>query len=129
MGLLSRLFGRGEDSGPDVAVELDVDARRRQLQALEESLDAMTRMMRERGDLMENPGWRGKITEYDMIASEAAQLRKATPSREAILDVAFQVRPAVTGSAPAGLEDLVAMQNSALSEANALIELLPGERR
>jgi hypothetical protein len=128
MGLLSKLFGRNTDSA-DVAVDLDVEARRRQLQTLEESLDGLTRMMRERSALMENPGWRAKITEYDMVASEAGQLRKGTPTREAILDLAFQVRPAVTGPAAEGLDELVVQQDAALGAANALIDLLPGERQ
>ncbi len=128
MGLLKKLFGRNEESGRDVPVALDLDARRNQLAELEESLDAMTRLMRSRTDLMENPGWRAKITEYDMVAGEAMQLRKGTPTREALLDLAFEVRPAVNGRAAEGLDDLVSTQNRALAAATSLIDLLPGER-
>jgi hypothetical protein len=128
MGLLKKLFGRDTESGPDLPVTLDLDARRSQLAELEESLDAVTRLMRSRTDLMENPGWRARITEFDMVASEAMQLRKATPTREALLDVAFEVRPAVNGKSAEGLDDLVAAQDRALAAANALIELRPGER-
>ncbi|SDT47808.1 hypothetical protein [Microlunatus soli] len=128
MGLLDRLRGRG-GGGPDPTIVLDLDARREQLQALEQSLDALARLMREREDLMVNPGWRAKITEYDLVAGEAMQLRRGTPTREAILDLAFEVRPAVKGEVPAGLEQVAAQQEDALAAANRLAELLPGERR
>lgn len=128
MGLLKKLFGRDEESGPDLPVTLDVDARRTQLAELEQALDELTRLMRSRTDLMENPGWRAKITEYDMVAGEAMQLRKATPTREALLDLAFEVRPAVNPKTADGLTEVVAAQDRALAAANTLIELQPGER-
>ena len=129
MGLLSKIFkGKNEDSGPDLAIELDVQARGTQLKTLEECLDALSRRMRERDDLMENPGWRARVAEYDRIASEAGQLRRGTLTRETLLDLAFQVRPAFNGTAPDGMDDLVGMQDRALAASNALVDLLPGER-
>ncbi|HEY9294464.1 MAG TPA: hypothetical protein VIP98_24545 [Microlunatus sp.] len=129
MGLFSKLRGRSDDAGSDRPLTLDVDARREQLLALEQSLDGLTRLMRERTALMENPGWRAKITEYDMVASEAMQLRRATPTREAVLDIAFEVRPAVTASnTTEGLDAVVEQQQQALAAAQALIDVLPSER-
>jgi hypothetical protein len=129
MGLLKRLFGRDDESVADVPIQIDVEARRNQLVELEGAVDAMTQLMRSKTKLMENPGWRAKITEFDMVASEAMQLRKtAAPSREALLDLAFEVRPAVKGPEREGLEDLVVVQDRALAAANALIEVLPSER-
>lgn len=128
MGLLDRLRGRG-GGGPDPIIVLDLDARREQLQGLEQSLDALVRLMRDREDHMVNPGWRAKIAEYDLVASEAMQLRRATPTREAILDLAFEVRPAVKDAAQAGMAEIIAQQQRALAAADLLTELLPGERR
>ena len=129
VGLFSRLRGRSDDAGSDQPVAIDVDARREQLQALEQALDGLTRLMRERTDLMDNPGWRAKITEYDMVASEAMQLRRSTPTREAVLDLGFEVRPAVTASnTTTGLDAVVAQQQQALTAAQALIDVLPSER-
>lgn len=128
VGLFSKLRGRGDRTDTDRPLVVDVEARRDQLQVLEQALDELTRLMRERADLMQNPGWRAKITEYDMVASEAMQLRRTTPTREALLDLGFEVRPAVTPSATtADLEAIVAQQGHALAAAQALIDLLPGE--
>lgn len=129
MGLLSKLFkGKNEESGPDLAVDLDVEARRAQLATLVSALDALSSRMREREDKMENPGWRGRVAEYDRVASEAAALGRATLSREAMLDLAFQVRPVFSAAPPAGMDEFVALSDAALAAANALVELLPGER-
>lgn len=126
MGLLDRLRARG--GGSDPTVVLDLDARRQQLADLEQSLDALTALIRGRDDLIANPGWRARISEYDLVASEAMQLRQGTPTREAILDLAFEVRPVIKGEVPAGLEQVAAEQGRALAAANALVDLLPGER-
>ncbi|MBO0810642.1 MAG: hypothetical protein J2P23_01190 [Microlunatus sp.] len=129
MGLFSKLRRHGDGADSDRPLTLDLDARRHQLQVLEEALDGLTRLMRDRPDLMENPGWRAKITEYDMVGSEAMQLRRTTPTREALLDLGFEVRPAVTPSTTtAGLETIVAQQQQALAAAQALIDPLPSER-
>jgi hypothetical protein len=129
VGLFSKLRSRGDGADSGRPVTLDVDTRRTQLRVLEQSLDGLTRLMRERVDLMENPGWRAKITEYDMVASEAMQLRRATPTREALVDLGFEVRPAITQTAAtADLEGIVAQQQQALAAAQALIDVLPNER-
>lgn len=129
MGLLSKLFkGKNEESGPDLAVDLDLDTRRSQLAVLVSSLDALSARMREREDKMENPGWRGRVAEYDRVASEAAALSRSTLSREALLDLAFQVRPVFSGSPPAGMDEFVALSDTAVAASNSLVDLLPGER-
>jgi hypothetical protein len=127
MGLLDKL--RRSSTGSDPVVVLDLDTRRQQLQTLEKSLDALTRLIRGRDDLMANPGWRARTAEYDLVAGEAMQLAKGTPTREAILDLAFEVRPAFKGDVPAGMEDINTAQQQAMDAANALADLLPGERR
>lgn len=129
MGLLSKLFkGKNEDSGPDLEVALDVETRRTQLATLVTTLDTLSQRMRERDSLMENPGWRARVAEYDRIASEASLLRGSTLSRETLLDLAFQVRPVFTGTPPDGMTDLVELQDTAMAATNALVELMPGER-
>lgn len=129
VGLFSKLRSRGDGDDSDRVLVLDIDARRHQLEVLEQALDGLTRLMRERPDLMENPGWRAKVTEYDMVASEAMQLRRTTPTREALLDLGFEVRPAVTQSTTsADLQAIVAQQEQALAAAQALIDVLPNER-
>ena len=129
MGLLSKLFKtKNEESGPDLPVVLDVETRQTQLGTLISSLDTLSQRMRTHEDLMENPGWRARVAEYDRIASEASQLRATMLSRETLLDLAFQVRPVFTGTAPEGLSELADLQASAMAASNALVELMPGER-
>ena len=63
-------------------------------------------------------------------AGEAAALRRSELSREAILDLVFEVRPVFSGAAPPpGLESLLPLQDEVMRAANELGELLPGERR
>lgn len=129
MGLLGKIFkGRSEESGPDLPVTLDVAARRAQLQALEDALDELSARMRDREELMANPGWRARTQEYDRVAGSATLLRKGTPTREALLDLSFEVRPVFNGPVPDDLQDLVPLQDKALTAARGLQELLPGER-
>src|SRR5580765_3936409 len=127
MNFLRRLLGRSEESAPDKPVTLDLDARREQLLTLEQAVDALTARMREQERLMSNPGWRGRVAEYDRVAGAATMLRKGTPTREGLLDISFEVRPLFNGPAPEGLSDLIALQEPMLAAAKALQELLPGE--
>lgn len=127
MNLLKKLFGgRNEESGEDLPITLDLDERRRQLTRLETALDALVNAMRERPELAANPGWQARTAEYGRLAGEAMMLRRE-PTREALLDLAFQVRP-VFKDVPAGLEALGELQDAALRAAESLVTVLPGER-
>lgn len=128
MGLLSRLFGGRDESGVDRPVTLDLDTRRAQLKDLEDALDGLSDRMRDREDLMANPGWRARAQEYTRVAGESTLLRKGTPTREAVLDLCFEVRPVFNGPVPDDLQDLLPLQDAALAAAQALQDLLPGER-
>jgi hypothetical protein len=130
VGFLGKLFGRGrqdEDEGFDAPVTVDVDARRPQLQRLEQALDALAEQMRA-AQSVGNPGWRGRVEEYSRLAAEAMTLRRGTPTREQLLDLVFEVRPVFSGPVPAGLETLVPFQDEVLAAAEDLRELLPQER-
>ncbi len=129
MGFLDRLLGRrGDDDDAEVAITLDVEQRRTQLQRLERALDALATQMRDTQSV-DNPGWRARINEYSRLAGEAMTIRRGEPTREQILDLVFEVRPAFTGPVPPGLEGLVPLQDEALAAAEDLRELLPHERR
>jgi hypothetical protein len=128
MGFLGKLFGRGGDDEEDVEVPitLDVERRRAQLLRLENGLDALAAQMRETQSV-DNPGWRGRVNEYDRLAGEAMMTRKGVPTREQILDLVFEIRPVFTGPAPAGLDSLVPLQGEVVAAAEDLRELLPHE--
>ena len=128
MGFLGKLFGRGGDDDEDVEVPitLDVERRRSQLLRLEKGLDALASQMRETRSV-DNPGWRGRVNEYDRLAGEAMMARKGVPTREQILDLVFEIRPVFTGPVPAGLDSLVPLQDEVVEAAEDLRELLPHE--
>ncbi len=127
MGLLDRLFRRNEESGEDLPITLDLEERRRQLHTLEKALDALANAMREHPALAHNPGWQARTAEYGRLAGEAMMLRKREPTREELLDLAFEVRP-VFKDVPAGLEALGGLQDAAMRSAESLVTVLPGER-
>lgn len=130
MGLLGKLFGRresDEDEGEEPAITLDLEVRRAELQRLEQGLDALARRMREIASV-DNPGWRGRINEYNRLAGEAMTMRRGVPTREGLLDLVFEVRPVFTGPAPDELVPLVPLQDEVMAAAAELRELRPGEK-
>jgi len=128
MNFLRKLLGRSDDEGEEVPIVLDVEQRAAQLVRLERALDALAAAMRSEQS-MDNPGWRGRVNEYSRLAGEAMQLRKATITREAVLDLVFEVRPVFSGPIPTGLEALGPLQDEVVAAASELRELLPQERR
>ncbi len=126
MGFLSRLLGRSEAEPEEVTITLDVERRRAQLKRLESALDALSRRMRDE-QTMDNPGWRGRVNEYSRLAGEAAMLRRA-PTRDAIVDLVFEIRPVFSGVAPEGMEGLLPLQEELMAAAEDLRTLLPGEK-
>ena len=126
MSFLRKLFGREEEDVEVAPIKLDVEGRRQQLQRLEQALDALATEMRSEQS-MDNPGWRARVNEYSRLAGDAADQRRA-PTREGILDLVFEVRPVFTGEIPAGMEPLVPLQAEVLAAAEALREVLPGEK-
>lgn len=127
MNFLSKLRGRRGDEGEDAPITLDKERRSAQLARLEQALDALAAAMRAQQS-MDNPGWRGRVNEYSRLAGEAMQLRRGTLTREAVLDLVFEVRPVFSGEVPTGLEDLGPLQAEVMAAADDLRELLPHER-
>jgi hypothetical protein len=129
VGFLGKLFGRDrdDDDAQEVPIVLDVELRRAQLFRLEQGLDALAQQMRV-VQSVDNPGWRGRVKEYDRLAGEAMMARKTVPTREQLLDLVFEIRPVFTGPVPPGLETLVPLQDEVVAAAEELRELLPHER-
>ena len=129
MSFLGKLFRRDRDDehAAEVPIALDVETRRTQLARLERALDALANQMR-LVQSVDNPGWRGRVSEYDRLAGEAMMARQSVPTREQLLDLVFEIRPVFTGPVPAGLESLVPLQDEVVAAAEDLRQLLPGER-
>ena len=125
MSFLRKLFGREEPE--DVAVSLDVDRRKEQLQRLERALDALASEMRA-DHTMDDPAWRERVNEYRRLAGEAMTMRRGTPTREGVLDLVFEIRPLFTGPIPDGMERCGPLQDEVMVAAADLRELLPGEK-
>ncbi len=128
MGILSKLFGRNRDDDEEpAAIVLDAERRKPQLIRLEQALDALATDMRA-NSTMDNPGWRGRVNEYSRLAGETSQLRRGELSRDAVLDLVFEIRPVFSGPVPAGMESIKPLQDEVMAAAEDLRELLPGER-
>lgn len=127
MSFLRKLFGR-DDEAAETVITLDLDRRRPQLLRLEQSLDALAGQMRT-AHTTDDPGWRGRINEYNRLAGDAMTLRRGVPSRDEVLDLCFEVRPVFTNAIPAGMEPLGPLQEEVLAAAADLRELLPGEKQ
>jgi hypothetical protein len=125
VSFLRKLFGRGEPE--DVPINLDVDRRKEQLLRLERALDALAAEMRT-DHTTNDPAWRERVNEYSRLAGEAMNLRRGTPTREAVLDLVFEVRPLFTGPIPEGMEKCGPLQEEVMAAAADLRELLPGEK-
>ena len=129
VGLFDKLFRRKseDDDGEETVINLDVAVRRPQLLRLEQALDALVQAMQEVQDVG-NPGWRGRINEYNRLAGDAMVMRKGTPTREGVLDLVFEIRPVFTGTPPAGLAVLEPLQAEVMAAAEDLRTLRPGEK-
>ena len=127
MNFLRKLFGSRDEDEADLPINLDVPARQEQLARLELALDALVSAMRE-AQSVDNPGWRARVNEYSRLAGEAMVQRRGTPTREGLLDLAFEIRPVFVGPVPAGLEDLVPLQDKVMALSAELSAVLPGER-
>jgi hypothetical protein len=125
VSFLRKWFGRQEPE--DVPINLDVEKRKEQLLRLERALDALAAEMRA-DHTTQDPAWRERVNEYSMLAAEAMNLRRGTPTRENVLDLVFAVRPLFTGPIPDGMERCGPLQEEVMAAANDLRELLPGEK-
>ena len=125
VSFLRKLFGREEPE--DVPVSLDVDRRKEQLLRLEKALDALASEMRA-DHTTSDPAWRERVNEYSRLAGDAMTMRRGTPTREAVLDLVFEVRPLFTGPIPDGMERCGPLQDEVMAAAADLRELLPGEK-
>ncbi len=130
MGFLQKLFRRSKDSDDeveDVPITLNLERRKPQLLRLEQALDTLATAMRS-DHTLDDPGWRGRVNEYSRLAGDAAMVRQSTPTREALLDLVFQIRPVFAKEIPPGMESLGPLQDEVIAAADELRELLPGEK-
>jgi hypothetical protein len=131
MGLLDRLRGRrAADESALVEPPFDRDARREQLDELEDALRALARAMADVPGRMENPGWRGRVEDYQWAAMETYHVSQREFSRGDVLDLINQIRPLFSPNAvapPAEYLPFEAQQNRLLAAVQALRLPVPSE--
>jgi hypothetical protein len=131
MGILDKLRGRKEDDDEAVVEpQVDLDARRPQLDELETALRTLARAMADVPGRMDNPGWRGLVEDYRWVASEVAHLSRREFARADLLDVVNLVRPLYppdSVSPPAEYLPFEAEQARVLAAVHALRVPLPSE--
>ncbi len=131
MGIFGKLFGKRDDEddeGTVVPISLDLDARRAQLQRLERACDALLEGMKADPAMADKPGWQQRMNEYNRVAGDAMTMRQGTPTREGLIDLAFEVRPVFTKQIPPGQESIATLQAEVMAAADELQTVLPGER-
>jgi hypothetical protein len=131
MGLLDRLRGRrGDDESAVTEPPFDRDARREQLNELENALRMLARAMAEVPGRMDNPGWRGRVEDYQWAAMETFQLSQRDFRRADVLDLINQIRPLYSPNAvapPAEYLPFEAQQSRLLAAIQALRLPVPSE--
>lgn len=131
MGLFDRvkeMFSRdvGVDTPP--VIRLDMDARRAQLDELENALRLLARAMAAEEERMSNPGWRGRVEDLRFAANEAGRLGHEGFDRAALHDLTAQVRPLYAGdSAPVEYAPYADEHERVLVAVAQLRADLPGE--
>ncbi|MGD7708190.1 hypothetical protein [Microlunatus sp. Y2014] len=131
MGWLSRLLGRegADDDSPVAPRMLDQDARRAQLGELEAALEELVTAMDSPPSPVENPGWVGRIKDYNHHLGTTTMLQKQPVTREALVELTAGMRPLFTTGqpVPAGLEHLVPLSDRVITLTRQLEEPLPSE--
>jgi hypothetical protein len=127
VGILDKIFGRKDSETEDAPVALDQAQRARQLERLERALDALAAEMRAESS-MDNPGWRERVKDCSRLAGDAMTLRKGEITWEAVLDLAFEVRPVFPHGVPPGMEPIGPLQDEVMAAVEELRTLLPSER-
>lgn len=126
MNWLRKLIGRGgSDAAPPIT--MDVEARRAQLLELENALDTLIATMQANTNRMANPGWRERVAEYKRVSGTAYTLRRGGFTREELLDLSFEVRPAFSGDVPEDVKPLLPLEDELMRATKALQEVLPSE--
>jgi hypothetical protein len=131
MGWLDRLKKSSTDAHGDDEVDegadpvVDREARRPQLDELDEALRALARQLAADTDRMRNPGWSGRVADLRALAREAVDLGATEFSRAELLDVVASVGPLPRG---AEYEPFAAAQARVDEVADALREVLPSEQ-
>lgn len=130
MGLFDKLFRRdSDDDTPVVSAPLDQEARTAQLIELEKALEELVTAMTQPPSPVSNPGWHGRVKDYEWMIGGCTLARKATITRDTLSEITTGMRPVFGPSGPPeGLESIAALSDVVIAKARALEAPLPSEQ-
>lgn len=130
MGLFDKLFGRkSDDDSPVVSAPLDQEARTAQLIELEKALEDLLCAMKEPPSPVSNPGWQGRVKDYEWMLGGCSLARRATITRDALSEITAGMRPVFgPDGPPEGLDGIAALSDTVIAKARALEAPLPSEQ-
>lgn len=125
MGIIDKILGRG-DEPVDRTVTPDLKVRSGQLMQLQGALGDLVDAMRAHPAIV-SPGWSERVQEYVRAIRTAGEMRSRSFGWDELIDLTFEIRPAVKGTPPAGMEAVVAAQTRVMSLVAALSVPLDSE--
>lgn len=126
MGWLDKLLGRGQDDDTPVPDKvLGSDERRAQLVELSQALRDLVAAMNGDGCPADNPGWRGRVRDYQYSLGGLDTMLSTRVTKEQLFDTLSTIRP--LGQVPAGCEHLTVLADRVVSLARQAERPLPGE--
>ncbi|MDO4715994.1 MAG: hypothetical protein Q4B08_00330 [Propionibacteriaceae bacterium] len=121
MGWFRRLFsGSGEDGQPIAEPHLDAELRRSQLVALESALSALIQAMSQPPSPLDNPGWQGKIRDYNWVCGQIRTLIEGTITHDGVYDLILGVQPVFRGEVPEAYAYIEPLQREVLDAVRAM---------
>ena len=126
MGWLDKLLGRDRDDDTPVPDKvLASEERRAQLIELTAALRELVAEMNGEGCPHENPGWRGRIRDYQFSLGGLETMLATRITKEDLFDTLSTIRP--LGTVPAGCDHLTAIADRVVVLARRAERPLPGE--
>lgn len=126
MGWLDKLLGREqEDDTPVPEKVLGSDERRAQLTELSQALRELLAGMSGEGCPIDNPGWRGRMRDYQYSLGGIDTLLSTRITKEELFDTLATIRP--LGQVPQGCEHLTTLADQVVTLARQAERPLPGE--
>ena len=126
MGWLDKLMGRDKDDDTPVPARvLGSPERRAQLEELSQALTALVDGMQGDGCPADNPGWRGRLRDYQYSLGGVQTMLRGQVTKDDLFDTLSTIRP--LGSVPQGSEHLKPLADRVVELARRAERLLPGE--
>ncbi|HNV10100.1 MAG TPA: hypothetical protein PKN27_02045 [Propionibacteriaceae bacterium] len=125
MGFLDKILGR-TDEPVDRQITPDLKLRPGQLLQLQGALGELVDAMRDHRAIS-SPGWSERVQEYVRAIQTAGDMRSRAFAWEELVDLTFEIRPAIKGPVPEGMEAIGVAQDKVSRVVEALRVPTDGE--